>query len=124
MAAAFNPAYHWTQLRVRHSNRGNSPVKAPLRFMEQARVIGGGSSINAQMANRGSPEDYAEWDSLGADGWGWDDVLPYFRKLESDRDIDDGFHGQDGPIVVRRVPEDQWYLFLAPRRQRRWRILV
>jgi 5-(hydroxymethyl)furfural/furfural oxidase len=111
MAAAFNPAYHWTGLRVRHSNRGNSPVKAPLRFMEQARVIGGGSSINAQMANRGSPEDYAEWERLGADGWGWEDVFPYFRKLESDRDIDDDYHGQDGPIVVRRVPEYQWTSF-------------
>ena len=111
MAAALNPAYHWTQLKVRHSNRGNSPVKAPLRFMEQARVIGGGSSINAQMANRGSPEDYAEWVALGAEGWGWEDVFPYFRKLETDRDIDDGYHGKDGPIVVRRVKPDQWTSF-------------
>ena len=111
MAAAFNPAYHWTQLRVRHTDRGNSPKRAPLRFMEQARVIGGGSSINAQMANRGSPEDYAEWEELGAAGWGWDDVLPYFRKLETDRDFDGDLHGKDGPIVIRRVQEDQWTEF-------------
>ncbi len=111
MAAAFNPAYHWTKLRVRHSNRGNSPNRAPLRFMEQARVIGGGSSINAQMANRGSPDDYAEWVALGADGWSWDDVLPYFRKLETDRDIDDEWHGQEGPIVIRRVPPENWTNF-------------
>ncbi len=111
MAAAFNPAYHWTRLRVRHSDRGNNPERAPLRFMEQARVIGGGSTINAQMANRGSPEDYAEWEDLGATGWGWQDVLPYFRKLESDRDFDGELHGEDGPIVIRRVPEAQWTAF-------------
>ncbi len=111
MAAAFNPAYHWTGLRVRHSDRGNSPNRAPLRFMEQARVIGGGSSINAQMANRGSPEDYDEWEQLGAAGWSWDDVLPYFLRLETDRDFDGPLHGKDGPIVIRRVPEDQWTEF-------------
>jgi 5-(hydroxymethyl)furfural/furfural oxidase len=76
--------------------------------MEQARVIGGGSSINAQMANRGSPEDYAEWAELGAVGWGWDDVLPFFKKLESDQDYDGELHGKDGPITIRRVKEDRW----------------
>lgn len=108
MAASFNTAYHWTDLKVRHTNRGNSPDRAPLRYMEQARVVGGGSSINAQMANRGSPEDYAEWAELGADGWGWDHVLPYFRKLESDQDFDGDLHGKDGPITIRRVKEDKW----------------
>jgi len=108
MAASFNTAYHWTDLKVRHTDRGNNPERAPLRYMEQARVVGGGSSINAQMANRGSPEDYAEWAELGADGWGWDDVLPFFRKLESDQDFDGELHGKDGPITVRRVKEDKW----------------
>lgn len=108
MAASFNTAYHWTDLHVRHTDRGNSPERAPLRYMEQARVVGGGSSINAQMANRGSPEDYAEWAALGADGWGWDDVLPFFRKLESDQDFDGDLHGKDGPITIRRVKEDTW----------------
>ena len=109
MAASFNPAYHWTNLKVRQSeNNSNRPGGTPLRFMEQARVVGGGSSINAQMANRGSPEDYNEWVELGADGWGWDDVLPYFKKLESDQDFDGELHGKDGPITIRRVKEDQW----------------
>ena len=79
--------------------------------MEQARVVGGGSSINAQMANRGSPQDYDEWVQLGAKGWGWKDVLPYFKKLESDQDFNDEFHGQNGPIIVRRVKEDEWTTF-------------
>ena len=109
LGAAFNPAYHWNDLRVRLShNPTNEPDRRTPRFMEQARVVGGGSSINAQMANRGSPLDYDEWDALGARGWGWENVLPYFRKLEADLDIDDDFHGSDGPIPVRRVPEGEW----------------
>lgn len=111
MAAAFNTDYHWTELHVRHTDRGNSPKRAPLRYMEQARVVGGGSSINAQMANRGSPEDYAEWLELGAEGWDWDGVLPFFRKLESDQDFDGELHGKDGPIIVRREKEDRWSSF-------------
>ena len=109
MAASFNPAYHWSNLKVRQAESGsNRPGGTPLRFMEQARVVGGGSSINAQMANRGSPEDYNEWADLGAEGWSWDEVLPYFRKLESDQDFDGELHGKDGPITIRRVKEDQW----------------
>ena len=109
LGAAFNPAYHWGDLKVRLShNPTNEPDRRTPRFMEQARVVGGGSSINAQMANRGAPLDYDEWESLGARGWGWDDVLPYFKRLESDQDIDDDWHGKDGPIPVRRVPEPEW----------------
>ena len=109
MAAAFNPAYHWTELSARFAApHGNRPEPAPPRFMEQARVIGGGSSINAQMANRGAPEDYDGWAAMGADGWGWNDVLPYFRKLETDLDFGGPLHGKDGPIPIRRVPETQW----------------
>lgn len=109
MGASFNPSYHWSKLKVRQAeNNSNRSGETPLRFMEQARVIGGGSSINAQMANRGSPEDYDEWVELGADGWGWDEVLPYFKKLESDQDFDGELHGKSGPITIRRVKEDQW----------------
>jgi 5-(hydroxymethyl)furfural/furfural oxidase len=114
MAAAFNPAYHWTKLQAGFAApAGNAPdSRQPTRFMEQARVMGGGSSINAQLANRGGPVDYDEWAELGAEGWGWDDVLPYFRKLETEQDIDDpALHGKDGPIPIRRVPEAQWTSF-------------
>ena len=109
MGASFNPSYHWRELKVRLSHTPtNSERRATPRFMEQARVVGGGSSINAQMANRGSPLDYNEWEDLGAMGWKWENVLPYFRKLETDEDIQDEYHGSDGPILIRRVPEDHW----------------
>ena len=60
------------------------------------------------MANRGLPEDYQEWERRGAAGWGWDDVLPFFRKLENDQDFAGPMHGAEGPLPIRRVPFDQW----------------
>ena len=86
-----------------------SPRTAPRfsRGYEQARLLGGGSAINALMANRGAPEDYAEWQALGAEGWGWDDCLPYFLKIETDRDFNGPLHGQDGPLTIRRVSDDK-----------------
>ena len=61
-------------------------------------MLGGGSSINGQMANRGAPTDYDEWEARGAAGWGWKDVLPYFKKVERDLDFDGPYHGKDGRI--------------------------
>ncbi len=71
-------------------------------------MLGGGSSINGQLANRGAPTDYDEWEARGAAGWSWKDVLPYFRKVERDLDFDGPFHGKDGRIPVRRIPQAHW----------------
>lgn len=108
--AYFDPRFHWTDLKVRtqplsHNDPSTLP---PLRKYEQARVLGGGSSINGQLANRGAPTDYDEWESRGAAGWNWEAVLPYFRKLERDQDFDGPLHGQDGRIPIRRIPRDHW----------------
>jgi 5-(hydroxymethyl)furfural/furfural oxidase len=109
--AYFDPRFHWTDLKVTtqvvsHNNPHES--RPPLRKYEQARVLGGGSSINGQMANRGAPTDFAEWTARGADGWGWDDVLPFFKKVERDLDFDGPWHGKDGRIPVRRIPVEHW----------------
>ena len=109
--AYFDPRFHWTELKVTTQivSHNNPEVRPPLRKYEQARVLGGGSSINGQLANRGAPTDYDEWEARGAAGWGWKDVLPYFRKVE--RDLDFGgspYHGNDGRIPVRRIPREHW----------------
>jgi 5-(hydroxymethyl)furfural/furfural oxidase len=109
--AYFDPRFHWTKLRVRtevvsHNNPTEAPP--PFRKYEQARVLGGGSSINGQLANRGAPTDYAEWESRGAKGWGWNNVLPYFRKVERDLDFDGPYHGKEGRIPVRRIFKEHW----------------
>jgi 5-(hydroxymethyl)furfural/furfural oxidase len=109
--AYFDPRFHWTELKVTTqivSHNNPEADRPPLRKYEQARVLGGGSSINGQLANRGAPTDYQEWEARGAAGWGWNDVLPYFRKVERDLDFDGPFHGKDGRIPVRRIPQAQW----------------
>ena len=68
----------------------------------QGKVIGGGSSINGQAMQRGLPEDYDTWADLGNDQWSYTNVLPFFRKMENDLDIQDDFHGTTGPMPVRR----------------------
>jgi 5-(hydroxymethyl)furfural/furfural oxidase len=109
--AYFDPRFHWTELKVTTqivSHNNPEADRPPLRKYEQARVLGGGSSINGQMANRGAPTDYDEWEARGASGWSWKDVLPYFRKVERDLDFDGPFHGKDGRIPVRRIPPEHW----------------
>ncbi len=66
----------------------------------QARVIGGGSSINAQIYTRGHPQDYDDWRQMGCAGWGADDVLPYFRRAENNDTWDNDQHATGGPLGV------------------------
>ena len=75
--------------------------------LRRCKLVGGTSSVT-RFALRGSPADYDEWEALGNHGWSFDDVLPYFVKLESDGDFGDRpWHGDRGPIPVRRyVNED------------------
>ena len=73
----------------------------------QGKVIGGGSSINGQAMQRGLPEDFDSWASLGNDEWSYAKVLPFYRKMEHDLDIQDDFHGTEGPMPVRRRQSDQ-----------------
>lgn len=98
--------YIWPALRAR------ATAASPLKVYEQGRVMGGGSSINVQAANRGLPRDYDAWAEGGAAGWSWNEVLPYFRKLE--RDLDFGaspLHGNSGPVPIRRIGPADWPRF-------------
>ena len=73
----------------------------------RGRVVGGSSAVNTAIALRGVPEDYDEWAALGNDDWSWEQVLPYFRRLEHDMDFGGENHGQTGPIPIRRYREDE-----------------
>ena len=96
----------WPSLKAR------ATAASPLKVYEQGRVMGGGSSINVQAANRGLPRDYDDWAQAGAPGWGWDEVLPYFRKLERDLDFGQSpLHGAKGPVPIRRIGPDNWPRF-------------
>ncbi|MBZ6078237.1 GMC family oxidoreductase [Microvirga puerhi] len=109
--AAFDPRNHWQGLNVTtEPNLHNRPGVAKVRKYEQPKLLGGGSSINGQIANRGTPQDYDTWVALGATGWNWSSVLPYFKKLETDLDFSGPLHGTNGPIPVHRIPRERWPL--------------
>lgn len=104
--APYHPRNMWPDLSVewtRPAGPGESP-RPPQAYL-QARVIGGGSSVNAMAALRGLPEDFDGWAADGASGWAWPDVLPWLIRIESDKDCEGPLHGKDGPLEIRRVSE-------------------
>ncbi|HIG44142.1 MAG TPA: hypothetical protein EYQ14_26945 [Gammaproteobacteria bacterium] len=81
----------------------NRPMPFP-----RGKVMGGSSAVNTTIALRGVPEDYDEWASLGNSEWSWDKVLPAFNRLERDLDFGEAaYHGDAGPITIRRYPWDE-----------------
>ena len=69
-------------------------------YLPRGRVLGGSSSLNAMIYIRGNRRDYDEWRDLGNAGWGWDDVLPYFKRAEDNERGASEFHGAGGPLSV------------------------
>ena len=103
-ASYYTKAYMWPGQKVHWRRRENSPAVG----MDQGRIMGGGSSVMGMVALRGTPDDFEEWVQHGAEGWAWKDVLPFYRKLESDLDFDGDLHGRGGPVTIRRVERTQW----------------
>lgn len=112
----FEPHRYWTELTAYADPIGNrsdrqiaTDMKA--RRYEQAKVMGGGSSVNGQVVIRGLPSDYDEWEQHGAKGWSYEDCLPYFNRVENDIDFPKPINGQVGPIPVRRILPKHWSSF-------------
>jgi choline dehydrogenase len=74
--------------------------------MPRGKVVGGSSAVNGTNATRPLPIDFRRWQSMGANEWSWDAVLPYLRKLEDDAAPGD-WHGHGGPVPVRRFRGDE-----------------
>lgn len=91
-------SHSWGYETVPQAGLGGKRVWYP-----QARVLGGGSSINAQLYTRGNRWDYDNWAAHGCDGWSYDEVLPYFIRAEDNSRYADAYHGQDGPLKVSDV---------------------
>ena len=103
-ASYFNRKYFWPELKAHWRKQDNSPATG----FPQGRVLGGGGAVMGMVALRGTPHDYDEWERLGARGWGWESVLPYFRKLETDWNFKGDLHGATGPVPIRRVERASW----------------
>jgi len=88
-----------------HKTTPQEHLDGRVHDIPQGNVLGGGSSVNAQVYMRGRPSDYDEWQEIlrvnnDNVGWGWDDVLPYFRGMESNNRLNNELHGTAGPMLV------------------------
>lgn len=96
--------HDWKLSALQHPQQRPTPLP-------RGKVTGGSSAVNGCVFLRGTPADYDRWAAAGNDEWPWRQVLPYFRKLESDLDYPGDLHGSDGPMPVRRAPESEWAPF-------------
>ena len=88
-----------------HKTEPQAHLDGRVHEISQGNVLGGGSSVNAQVYMRGRPSDYDAWDELVRGnndriGWGWKDVLPHFRGMEGNNRLSNALHGTEGPVLV------------------------
>ena len=103
-----NPAVDWCYMTEADPGLNGRRIEWP-----RGKVLGGSSSLNGLLYVRGQPQDYDRWRQMGNTGWGWDDVLPLFKRAENNARFADDLHGQDGPLAVsdmrlRRPVTDAW----------------
>lgn len=114
MTASSNAMFHWPGLTAEVLAGQANGANATLPYL-QGYGVGGASNINGMGVDRGHPDDYDEWNRSGASGWGWHNVLPYFRKLEHDLDFAtptlNPMHGDTGLMPVRRLTRARWAPF-------------
>ena len=88
-----------------HKTEPQAHLDGRVHDIPQGNVLGGGSSVNAQVYMRGRPSDYDEWNTIlrgnnDKIGWGWSDVLPHFRRMEGNNRLNNELHGTEGPVLV------------------------
>ena len=91
----FDPAVNW-----KYQTEAEPGLNGRSSYWPRGKVVGGSSSINAMVFIRGNRQDYEDWRELGNPGWGWQDVLPYFRKLETFAAGGSEYRGDRGPLYV------------------------
>ena len=104
-ARAPNTPHNWSFVGT-GTPQQTEPMPVP-----RGKVVGGTSVIGGRVFLRGVPQDFDTWASLGNDEWGYQKVLPYFKKMETDKDFSDEFHGVDGPTPVSRQKKESWLPF-------------
>jgi choline dehydrogenase len=93
---AGSPSYDWHYHTEDAASLGHD-IRVP-----RGRVVGGSSAVNAAVAIRARPADFARWASRGIDGWSWEDVLASYKAMENTPSGDDAWHGRTGPFPIRQ----------------------
>ena len=120
MGLAKNKTVNWLFQTTPQTGMNSRQISVP-----RGKVLGGSSAINGMIYIRGHRQDYDDWAKAGCTGWGYDDVLPYFKKSEANTNaaFDDALHGRDGPLSVSDLkdanPMDAVFVDAAGRLQYR-----
>ncbi len=93
-----NPSVDWCYKTEPDPGLNGRSIEWP-----RGKVLGGSSSLNGLLYVRGQPQDYDRWQQMGNRGWGWDEVLPLFRRAENNERGADEFHGDQGPLSVSNM---------------------
>jgi len=93
-----NPSVDWCYKTEPDPGLNGRSIEWP-----RGKVLGGSSSLNGLLYVRGQSQDYDRWRQMGNDGWGWDDVLPLFKRAENNERGADEFHGNEGPLSVSNM---------------------
>jgi len=99
----YGKAFYDEKVNWKYITEPDAGINNRRSYWPRGKVIGGSSSINAMVYIRGQQQDYEDWRELGNPGWGWQDVLPYFRKSETFSDGGDEYRGDSGPLYVNNV---------------------
>ncbi|UWR22604.1 GMC family oxidoreductase [Sulfitobacter sp. S190] len=93
-----NPSVDWCYKTEPDPGLNGRSIEWP-----RGKVLGGSSSLNGLLYVRGQPQDYDRWRQMGNPGWGWDDVLPLFKRAENNERGGDEYHGDQGPLSVSNM---------------------
>ena len=102
----YGKAFYDRKLNWRYLTAADAGLNHRQSYWPRGKVIGGSSSINAMLFIRGQHADFDHWRELGNPGWGWQDVLPYFKRCEHNCHGADAYRGDDGPLYVNDVSAD------------------
>lgn len=100
MPIGYGKTFYKRSVNWMYETEPNSELNNRVSYWPRGKVMGGSSSINAMVYVRGQPQDFDGWRDLGNPGWGWSDVLPYFKKSECNDQGADDFRGGSGPVHV------------------------
>lgn len=106
MPIGYGMAFYDKRINWMYRSEPDPGTDNRVSYWPRGKVIGGSSSINAMVYIRGHPGDFDDWEAMGNPGWGWNDVLPYFKKSETSDQGETEWRGGSGPLYVSTMERD------------------
>jgi len=103
MPIGYGKTFYQPKVNWMYDSKENAGLNGRTSYWPRGKVLGGSSSINAMVYVRGHKKDFDDWENAGNPGWSYDDVLPYFKRMETWQHGADEFRGGDGPLNVADV---------------------